>query len=63
MGPVPYYHFFFLDLKDAVAHRGGAHFASDKQAIERAEKLHSIGGIEVWQGARFVGKVEPITER
>jgi len=63
LGPVAYYHFFFLDLEGDVAHRGGAYFASDEQALTRARKLHSIGGIEVWQAARLVGRAEPLIDR
>jgi hypothetical protein len=60
---MPYYHFFFLDLESVVANRGGFHFAADEQALDRARKLHSIGGIEVWQAARLVGKIEPAIGR
>ena len=52
------YRFRFLDYRNHLGGTRELRFEDDQLACQCAEQLFEIGAIEVWQGSRFVCRVD-----
>lgn len=56
---MPSYRFYFMTVGDRIMRGQDVECDNDDDALARARSLHNAHGIEVWEGRRKVGRIQP----